>query len=102
MQKDSQVGMACSEPSAGEVFPAFLIVGSSELAFGYTVGLIHAQGVIGQKPDRGDAQDMLHVGMAASVGRLLVTHDRKLARLVREIPGRPLEVVSLHELLARV
>jgi hypothetical protein len=71
-------------------------------AAGAGVGLIYAQVVAGRKPDRGDSRDLQHVIMAAAVRGPFVTHDKRLAKSVRTIPGRPLEVLSLAELLTKV
>ncbi len=71
-------------------------------AVGYAIVLVHTQAVTGKKPDVGDSRDMQHVVMAASVGKLLVTHDEPFARQIRQIPGFEMEVLSLPALLDRL
>jgi hypothetical protein len=71
-------------------------------AAGGAAALVYAQAVNGRHPDLGDSRDLQHIVTAAAVGSVFVTHDGRLAKLVRAIPGLNLEAITIPELAMRV
>jgi len=66
---------------------------------GYIVGLVCSQALNRKKPDEGDYCDAQHSLSAAAAEAILVTHDSDFARILDSIPGRPLKVMRLSDLV---
>ena len=71
------------------------------LAIGALLSYIYAQNFEGWTPKIGDSRDLQHA-VTASAADIFVTHDSKLAKLIKRIPIANFEVCNLHELLDKI
>ncbi len=63
------------------------------------LAVAHAKG---RKPRFGDYRDAQHCMLAASAGAVFVTNDGRLTEIAEAVPGRPVVVMTLHDLLGRI
>jgi hypothetical protein len=70
------------------------------VAVGFMVTLAVSQTMNGRKPDYGDFRDGQHAVVATGAGAVFITRDRRLRKALQAIPGTPLRVLTLAELLA--
>ena len=64
------------------------------------VGLALSQTMNGRKPDYSDFREGQHAFVATGSGAVFITRDGRLRGALEAIPGAPLIVLALAELLA--
>jgi hypothetical protein len=86
--------------AAGMTGEDLLKIPEVAVSVGFMITMVISQTMNGRKPDYGDYRDCQHALVAVGAGAVLVTHDGRLRKSLEAIPGAPLRVISLAELLA--